>query len=90
MSSRRVSPGQQAVRGMKKTSPGGDTPVAQGPGTNNEGPGLSGLQPEMIVETSERVPSKGGHAPTAASEDSEAPDILTNMLQQASVEGVLD
>ena len=39
----------------------------------------------MIVGTSKRVPSKGGRVPTAASEDPEAPDILTNMLQQASV-----
>ena len=85
MSSRRVSPDQQAVRGMKKTSPGGDTPVAQGSGANNEGPEQSVLQPEMIVGMSKRVPSKGGRAPTAASEDLEAPDILTNMLRQASV-----
>ena len=70
---------------MKKTSPGGDTPVAQGSGANNEGPGLSGLQLEMIIGTSKRVPSKGGRVPTAACEDPEAPDTLTNMLRQASV-----
>ena len=32
-----------------------------------------------------RTPSKGGRTPTAASGDPEAPDILTNMLRQASV-----
>ena len=34
---------------------------------------------------SERIPSKGGRAATATSGDPEAPDILTNMLRQASV-----
>ena len=43
VSSRRVSPDQQVVRGMTKTLPEGDTSVAQGPGANNEGPELSGL-----------------------------------------------
>ena len=81
VSSRRVSPDQQVVRGMMKTLPEGDTSVAQGPGANNGGPEQSGLQPD----TNERIPSKGGHIPTAASEDPEAPDILTNMLRQASV-----
>ena len=41
VSSRRVSPDQQVVRGMMKTLPEGDTSVAQGPGANNKGPGLS-------------------------------------------------
>ena len=81
VSSRRVSPDQQVVRGMMKTQPEGDTLVAQGPGTNNKGPEYSGLQPD----TNKRIPSKGGCTPIAASEDPEAPDILTNMLQQASV-----
>ena len=64
-----------------KTQPEGDTSVAQGPGTNNKGPEHSGLQPD----TNKRIPSKGGRTPTAASGDPEAPDILTNMLRQASV-----
>ena len=64
-----------------KTLTEGDTSVAQGPGTNNKGPEHSGLQPD----TNKRIPSKGGRTPTAASEDPEAPDILTNMLRQASV-----
>ena len=33
----------------------------------------------------ERIPLKGGCATTAASEDPEAPDILTNMLRQVFV-----
>ena len=43
VSSRRVSPDQQVVHGMMKILPEGDTSVAQGPGTNNEGPEQSGL-----------------------------------------------
>ena len=63
-----------------KTQPEGDTSVAQGPGTNNKGPGHSGQ-----LDTDKRTPSKEGHTPIAASGDLEAPDILTNMLRQASV-----
>ena len=49
VSSRRISPDQQVVRGTMKTTPKGETSVAQGPGcaaptgTNNKGPRLSGL-----------------------------------------------
>ena len=39
-----------------KTQPEGDTSVAQGPGTNNEGLEQSGLQ----LDTNERIPSEGG------------------------------
>ena len=85
VSSRRVSPDQQVVRGVMKTLPEGDTSVAEDPGLNDKGPGLSGLQPETTLGTDERIPSKGGRTPTAASGGPEAPDILTNMLRQASV-----
>ena len=85
VSSRRVSPDQQVVRGVAKTQPEGNTSVAQSRGANDKGPGLSGLQPETTPGTNKRIPSKGGRTPTAASGDPEAPDILTNMLQQASV-----
>ena len=68
-----------------KTLPKGDTLVSQGPGANNKGPRLSGLQPEMTLGTNKRIPSKGGRTPTAASGGPEAPDILKNMLRQASV-----
>ena len=68
-----------------KTLPEGDTSVAQGPGTNNKGPGLSGLQSETTLGTNKRLPSKGGRTPTAASGGPEASDILMNMLRQASV-----
>ena len=64
-----------------KILPEGDTSVTQGLGTCNEGPEQSGLQPD----TNKRIPSKGGRTSTAASGDPEAPDILTNMLHQASV-----
>ena len=85
VSSQRVSPDQQVVRGVMKTHPKGDALVAQGPGANNEGPELSGLQPETTPGTNKRIPSKGGRTPTAASRDPEAPNILMNMLRQASV-----
>ena len=41
----------------------------------------------MILETGERVPSKDGRAPRAASEDPAAPDILRDMLRKASAFG---
>ena len=50
VSSRRISPDQQAVRGTVKTGPEGKTSVVQGPGcadptgTNNKGPELSKFQ----------------------------------------------
>ena len=53
-----------------------DTSVAQGPGTSNEVPKQSGLQPD----TNKRIPSKGGRTPSAASRDPEAPGILMNMM----------
>ena len=68
-----------------KTLPEGDTSDAQGPGANNKGPGLSGSQPETTLGTNEWIPSKGGRDAIAVSGYPEAPDILTNMLRQASV-----
>ena len=74
-----------------KIMPEGDTSVVQGPGraapsgTNNKGPGLSGLQPETTLGSSEHIPSKGVRTPTAASRNPEAPDTLMDMLQHASV-----
>ena len=85
VSSRRVSPNQQVVRGMAKTQPEGNTSVAQSPGADNKGQEMSGLRPETITGTNKRIPSKGGRTPTAASGDPEAPDVLTNMLQKAFV-----
>ena len=41
----------------------------------------------MILETGERVPSKDDRAPTAASGDPAAPDILRDILRKASVSG---
>ena len=85
VSSWRVSPDQQVVRGMAKTQPEGNTSVAQSPGVDNKGPELSGLRLETIIGTNKRIPSKGGRTPTTASGDPEAPDVLTNMLQKAFV-----
>ena len=85
VSSRRVILDQQAVQGMKEAVLEGGPPIARDSGANNEGPGLSGFQPTMILETGERVPSKDGRAPTAASGDPAAPDMLRDMPQKASV-----
>ena len=89
--SRRISSDQQVVRGTMKTTPKGDTSVVQGPGRatpsgiNNKGPGLSGLQPETTLGSSEHIPSKGVRTPVAASRNQEAPDTLMDMLQHASI-----
>ena len=87
VSSRRVFLDQQAVRGMKEAVPEGGPPIVRDSGANNEGPGLSGFQPTMILETGERVPSKDGRAPTVSSRDPAAPDILRDMPRKASVSG---
>ena len=87
VSSRRVILDQQAVQGIKEAVPKGEPPTVRDTGANNEGPGLSGFQPTMILETGERVPSKDGRAPTVASGDPAAPDILRDMLREASVSG---
>ena len=87
VSSRRVFLDQQAVQRMKEVVPEGGPPIVRDSAANNEGPGLSGFQPTMILETGERVPSKDGCAPTAASRDPAALDILRDMLRKASVSG---
>ena len=74
-----------------KTRPEGDTSAVQGPGcaaptgTNNKGPGLSDLQPEMTLRSSKHIPLKGVRTPTAASRDPEAPDTLMDILRHAPV-----
>jgi hypothetical protein len=91
VSSRRISPDQQAVRGIMKTTPEGDTSAVQSPGhadpmgTNNKGPGLSGLQPGTTLESGKHILSKGVRTPAAAPRDPGAPDTMTGMLQHASV-----
>ena len=57
VSSRRAPPNRQAVQETKKALPEGGASVTQGSGIKNDGPELSGLQPEMILEASKRVPS---------------------------------
>ena len=91
VSSRRVSPDHQVVRGAMKAAPEGDTSVVKGPGctastgTNNKGPGLSGLQPETYLGSSKHILSKGVRTPTAASRNPEVPDTLMGALQSASI-----
>ena len=86
VSSRRVLL-EQAVQRMKEAVPEGGPPIVRDSGADNEGPGLYGFQPTMILETGERVPSKDGRAPSAASGDPAAPDILRDMFRKASVSG---
>ena len=91
VSSRRISPDKQVVRGTMKTRPEGDTSAVQGPGcaaptgTNNKGPGLSDLQPETTLRSSKHIPLKGVRTPTAASRDPEALDTLMDILQHAPI-----
>ena len=87
VSSRRVLLNQQVTQGIKEAVPEGGSPTVRDSGANNKGPGLSGLQPTMILETGEQVPSEDGPAPTAASGDPAAPDMLRYMLRKASVLG---
>ena len=51
----------------KKALPEGGASVTQGSGIKNDGPELSGLQPEMILEASKWIPSKECRAPAAVS-----------------------
>ena len=51
----------------------------------NDGPALSGLQTETVLEASERIPSKECRTSAAVSGDPEAPAMLMDMLRQASV-----
>ena len=86
VSSRSVFLDQQAVQGMKEAVPEGGPPTIRDSGTDdNKGPGLSGSQPTVILETGEQIPSKDDCAFGAASGDLETPDILRDMLRKASV-----
>ena len=85
VSSRRAPPDRQVVQETKKALPEGGASVTQGSGIKNDGPELSGLQPETILEASKRIPSKECRTPAAVSEDPGAPEMLTDMLRRASV-----
>ena len=88
VSSRRVLLDQQVTQGTKEAVPEGESPTVRDSGAdNNKGPGLSGSQPTVILETGEQIPSKDGCAPRAASGDPETPNILRDMLRKASVSG---
>ena len=85
VSSRRAPPDRQVVQETKKALPEGGASVTQGSGIKNDGPEPSGLQPETILEASKRIPSKECRTPAAVSEDPGAPEMLTDMLRQASI-----
>ena len=69
----------------KRALPEGGVSVTQGSGIKHGGPTLSGLEPQTIPGAGGRIRSKEYHTPTVASEDPEAPEMLTDMLRQASV-----
>ena len=84
VSSRRVPLDQ----GTEEAVPKGGPPTIRDSGADdNKGPGLSGSQPTVILETGEQIPSKDDCAFGAASGDLETPDILRDMLRKASVSG---
>ena len=85
VSSRRAPSDRQVVQETKKALPEGGASVTQGSGIKNDGPGQSGSQPETIPEASKRIPSKECRTPAAVSEDPGAPEMLTDMLRQASI-----
>ena len=58
VSSRRAPPDRQVVQETKKALPEGGAFVTRGLGIKNDGPELSGLQLETILEASEWIPSK--------------------------------
>ena len=69
----------------KKALPEGGASVTQGSRIKHDGPELSGLQPEMILEAGGRVPSKECRTLVAVSGYPGAPETLTHMMRQASV-----
>ena len=80
VSSRRAPPDRQVVQETKKALPEGGASVTQGSGTKNDGPELSGLQPETMLEAGKRIPSKECRAPAAVSEDPGVLETPTDML----------
>ena len=88
MLSRRVLLDQQVTQGIKEAVPEGGSPTIRDSGADdNKGPGLSGSQPTVILETGEQIPSKDDCAFGAASGDPGTPDMLWDMLRKASVSG---
>jgi hypothetical protein len=85
VSSRRAPPDQQVVQESRKELPEGGASVVRGSGVKNNDPKLSGSPPETALEASKRIPSKECCTPAADSEDPAAPEMLTDMLRQASI-----
>ena len=85
MLSRRAPPDRQVVQETKKALPEGGASVTQGSGIKNDGPEPSSLQPKTILEVSKRIPSKECRTSAAVSKDPGAPEMLTDMLRQASI-----
>ena len=76
VSSRRAPPDRQVVQETKKALPEGGASVTQGSEVKNDGPKLSVLHPETILEASKRIPSKDDCAFGAASGDPGPSDML--------------
>ena len=64
--------------------PGGGASVTRGSGMKTGVSEPYGLQPEMTLEASKRVPSQECRTPAAVSEDTGAPDMLTGLPRRAS------
>ena len=85
---RRVSFDQQVTQETGEAVPEGGPPAIQDSRADaNKGPGLSGSQPTVILETGEQIPSKDDCAPGAVSGNPKTPNILRDMLRKASVSG---
>ena len=88
VSSRRVPFDQHVMQRTEEAVPKGGAPIIRDSrADDNKGPGLTGSQPTVILETGEQIPSKDDCAPGAASGNPETPDILRDMLRKASVSG---
>ena len=81
VSSRRAPPNWQVAQETRKELPEGGASVTQGSGIKNDGPKLSGLQPETILEVSKWDPSWEGRTSAAVSEDPRVPEPLMDLLR---------
>jgi hypothetical protein len=73
------------VQESRKDVREGGASVVRGSGVKDDDPKLSGSPPKTVLEASKRIPLKECRIPAAVSEDPKVPEILTEMLQKASV-----
>ena len=85
VSSWRAPPNRQVAQETRKELREGGASITQGSGIKNDGPKLSGLQPDTMLEVGKQIPSMERRAPAAVSEDPGVPETLTDMLRRASV-----